>query len=183
MKFQLYAVRITVFLTIVYIITCRVCVWLIDGFWIRSFDLLKTYTHNPGLQAITEPSLSPHFTVHCYTRTRVVNLHSRILATDLQKSYCHIKSYIKLSLHRLVPFFHYSAAAKSEGSAQFHSSAPKQGGVSNIDKHFPTDFFYINTLHGPSRKHSLSIVGKACLQGRFITTEVTLLLLTYSLPR
>jgi hypothetical protein len=38
-------------------------------------------------------------------------------------------------------------------------------------------------MHGPRRKHSLSIVGKTCLQRRCIATEVTQLLLAYSLPR
>jgi hypothetical protein len=38
-------------------------------------------------------------------------------------------------------------------------------------------------LHGLRRKHSPYIVGKACLQRYCIATEVTRLLLTYSLPR
>jgi hypothetical protein len=37
-------------------------------------------------------------------------------------------------------------------------------------------------LQGPRRKHRLCI-GKECLQRRCIATEVTRLLLTYSLPR
>jgi hypothetical protein len=41
----------------------------------------------------------------------------------------------------------------------------------------------MKTWHGPRRKYSLSIVGKACLQCRCIATEVTRLLLAYSLPR
>jgi hypothetical protein len=43
--------------------------------------------------------------------------------------------------------------------------------------------FFIITLHRPRRKHSLSIIEKACFQRRCITTEVTWLLLAYSLPR
>jgi hypothetical protein len=46
-----------------------------------------------------------------------------------------------------------------------------------------SELFFIIILHGPRRKHSLSIVGKACLHRRCITTEVTQLLLAYSLPR
>jgi hypothetical protein len=42
-----------------------------------------------------------------------------------------------------------------------------------------SEFFFITTLHGPRRKHSLSIVGKACLECRCIATEVTRLLLAY----
>jgi hypothetical protein len=38
-------------------------------------------------------------------------------------------------------------------------------------------------LHGPRRKHIISVVGKSCLQRHCIATEVTLLLLLYSLSR
>jgi hypothetical protein len=48
---------------------------------------------------------------------------------------------------------------------------------------FSTELFFITTLHGPFRKHSLSVAGKACLQRRCITTEVIRLLLAYSLQR
>jgi hypothetical protein len=43
--------------------------------------------------------------------------------------------------------------------------------------------FFITTLHGPHRKHSLSAVRKACLQHRCVVMEVTRLLLAYSLQR
>jgi hypothetical protein len=43
-----------------------------------------------------------------------------------------------------------------------------------------TELLFIITLHGPRRKHSLSIVGKACLQHRCIATDVTRLLFAYS---
>jgi hypothetical protein len=48
---------------------------------------------------------------------------------------------------------------------------------------FSTELFFITTLHGSHRKHSISIVGKPCLQSRCIATEVTQLLLAYSLQR
>jgi hypothetical protein len=47
----------------------------------------------------------------------------------------------------------------------------------------PKWIFFLNTLHGPCRKHGFSILGKECLQRRCLTTEVTRLLLAYSLPR
>jgi hypothetical protein len=46
-----------------------------DGFWIGWLDLLTPYTQYSELQAITALSLFPHFTVHRYTRTRVLSLH------------------------------------------------------------------------------------------------------------
>jgi hypothetical protein len=59
---------------------------------------------------------------------------------------------------------------------QFISSATKliswQAVVSKIDS---TELFFVTTLHGPRKKHGLSIVGKACLQRRCIATKVLLL--------
>jgi hypothetical protein len=77
---------------------------------------------------------------------------------------------------------HYSATVNSEDSIQLNSSAPKLASL-NSTQFFSTELFSITTLHGPRRKHRLSIFGKACLQRRCISTEVTRLLLAYSLPR
>jgi hypothetical protein len=52
----------------------------------------------------------------------------------------------------------------------------------NLTLFFSTELFFITTLHGPRRKHSLSVVGKACLQCCCIATEVIQLLLACSLP-
>jgi hypothetical protein len=38
-----------------------------------------------------------------------------------------------------------------------------------------SELFFITLLHGPRRKHSLSIAGKACLQFRCLSTDVLLL--------
>jgi hypothetical protein len=43
--------------------------------------------------------------------------------------------------------------------------------------------FFITTLHGPRRKHNLSLVAGACLQRLCIATEVTQLLLAHLVPR
>jgi hypothetical protein len=48
---------------------------------------------------------------------------------------------------------------------------------------FTNKRFFLTALHGPRRKHSISIVETSCLQRRCITTEVIQLLLAYSLPR
>jgi hypothetical protein len=102
---------------------------------------------------------------------------SRNLATDLYQSYCHLKSYIKSSLH--LP-------------TQFNSSAPKlmfrQAGASKLDSITElllpaSELFLITTLHAPRRKRSISVVGKVCLQSCCIATKVMRLLLAYSLPR
>jgi hypothetical protein len=69
------------------------------------------------------------------------------------------------SFHRLIPLCHYSAAANSEDSTQFNSSAPKlisrQDSVPKPDSSlynnwlYAAEHFFITTLHGPHRKHSL----------------------------
>jgi hypothetical protein len=46
-----------------------------------------------------------------------------------------------------------------------------------------SEILRITTFHGPHRKYSLSVVGKACLQRCCIEMEVTRLLFVYSLPR
>jgi hypothetical protein len=65
---------------------------------------------------------------------------------------------------------------------QFNSSAPNliswQAGVSKLGSPQLN-----SSLHGPRGKHSLFIVGKACLQRRCIATEVTRFLLAYLLLR
>jgi hypothetical protein len=47
---------------------------------------------------------------------------------------------------------------------------------------FSNEVFLITTFHGPWRKHSLSVVRKACLQRRCVGAVVTQLLLEYALP-
>jgi hypothetical protein len=49
--------------------------WLQTWLCIGWLDLLTPYTHHSELQAITAPSLFPHFTVHSYTCTRILSLH------------------------------------------------------------------------------------------------------------
>jgi hypothetical protein len=63
------------------------------------------------------------------------------------------------------------------------SSYPGRLASRNSTQFFSTELFFITILHGPRRNQSLSIVGKACLQRHCISTEVTRLLLAYSLPR
>jgi hypothetical protein len=113
---------------------------------------------------------------------------SRILATGLWQSHCHFKSHMKHSFPSLIPFLSifcncqfrrldsilnpllrrsYSGRLASQNSTQFFSTEP----------------LFITTLDGPCRKHSLPIVRKACLKRRCIATEVTRLLLEYSLPQ
>jgi hypothetical protein len=65
----------------------------------------------------------------------------------------------------------------------FTSSYPGRLASRKLTQLFSTEIFFITTLHGPRRKHSLSIAGKACLQRCCKATEVSRLLLEYWLPR
>jgi hypothetical protein len=47
----------------------------------------------------TELSLFYTLSVHRCTRTRILNLHNRILATGLSQSHCNFKSRVKFSCH------------------------------------------------------------------------------------
>jgi hypothetical protein len=132
---------------------------------------------------------STHFTVHRCTHAPGFSVFtSRILTTDLSQSHYHFKSYIKSSLHRLIPFLTLFS------NCQFRRLDSIQ--FLNSQAHIPADWrletrlhwtastahFFITTLHGPRRKHIHSVIGKVCLQRRCIATEVTRLFLAYSLP-
>jgi hypothetical protein len=65
---------------------------------------------------------------------------------------------------------------------QFNSYAGRLASR-NSTQFLSTELFFITTLHGSRRKHSLSTIRKFCLQRRWRATEVTRLFLAYSLPR
>jgi hypothetical protein len=117
----------------------------------------------------------------------------RILETDSYQSHCHFKSHMKSSLHSLILFLpifsttfdcrlsQFSAATANYGTRL--SSVPLTGwGLETQLTQMIFSVLFITPRHGPRRKH-LSIAEKACLQRRFIATEVIRLLLAYSFPR
>jgi hypothetical protein len=87
----------------------------------------------------------------------------------------------------LFPSCHYSATANSEESIRFNSihllPSSYSGRLESRNSKGSSELFFITTSKAQRRKHSFSIVGKACLQRRCITAEVTRLLLAYSLLR
>jgi hypothetical protein len=94
---------------------------------------------------------------------------------------------MKPSFHSLIPFLLFcNCQFRIHDSIQFLCS-PAHILSRNSNLHSmllltTSELFSIITLHGPHRKHSLSDVGKACLQRCCIATEVTRLLFAYSLP-
>jgi hypothetical protein len=98
-----------------------------------------------------------------------------------------IPRYIKLEQYFFLKYFciFYLACTTRRLSSipLYASSYPGRLASRNSPQFFSTELFFITTLHGPLRKHSLSIAGKACLLRRCIATEVTLLLLADSLPQ
>jgi hypothetical protein len=97
---------------------------------------------------------------------------SRILATDAQSN-----SFLDISSQSP------STADSLSSIPLLPSSYPGRLASRNTAQFLSTELFFITTLHRLRRKHSLSIVGKACLQHRCIATEVTRLLLAFSLLR
>jgi hypothetical protein len=71
---------------------------------------------------------------------------------------------MKSSLHRLIPFLSLSCNCQLSSVPLLSSSY--FGRLASRNSTPFTELFFIATLHGPRRKHSLYIAGKACLQRR-----------------
>jgi hypothetical protein len=109
---------------------------------------------------------------------------SRILAMALWRSHCHFRSHKKSSFHSLTPCLQLPIPkTRLDSIPLLPSSYPGRLAPRNSTLFFSNEPFFITTLHWRRRKHSLSIVWKTCSQRRCIATEVTQLLLAYSLPR
>jgi hypothetical protein len=91
-----------------------------------------------------------------------------------------------LALASAVIFWHESHRTRGHILlSQIWDSYDSQGHGGGIRPrlHFSTEVVFITTLHGWRRKHSLSVIGTVYWKRRCIATEVTWLLLAYSLPR
>jgi hypothetical protein len=139
------------------------------------------YTHNSELQAIQRYCWSTHFTVHRYTRTRVLSLH---------QSWQRIYNRLSLQVtHEVFSQRNSFLAIILQLPNQFNSSAPKliskQAGISKLDSTrlllLNLNFLY-NHFARTTQKTQL-IFGRASLQRRCITTEVARFLLAYSSQR
>jgi hypothetical protein len=158
----------------------RVLDWMI-GFTDSLFTLHRTTGNTAQLLIYTHTVHSCTHT-HTHTHTLGFSVFTRLIqATDfnsLTVTSNHISFasgnsfFFAVTLHMLT---------------LFNAYAPKliswQAGVLKFDSISLNWILFLTTLHGPHRKHSLSIVGKACLQHRFIATEVIRLLLAYLLPQ
>jgi hypothetical protein len=114
---------------------------------------------------------------------------SRILTTDLYQSHYNFKSHMKSSLYSLIiflPLFCDCQFRRLDSIKFLCSEAHVLAGwrlETQLTQFFSTELFFTTILNRPCRKHSLFVVGKACLQSRCITTEIIPLLLAYWLPR
>jgi hypothetical protein len=145
------------------IVTCCGCSWLRRRVLDRMIGLLGTlYTvrgTTVSYSAIAVPAHTLQFTVTHALGFSVIT--SRILATDLSQSHCNFKSHMR---------------------AYVPAGWSLETRLSSVPLLTASDLFFV-TLYGPRRKHSLSVVEKACLQRRCIATDVIRLLLAYLLPR
>jgi hypothetical protein len=108
---------------------------LIDGFGVGSLDLLTSYSHNSGLQAIQRYRWSTHFTIHCYTCTRVLSLHSSYSGNGFITFSLSLQITHKVFFSQPTPFLPLFCSCQFR--RQFNSSAPKfisrQAGVSKYN--------------------------------------------------
>jgi hypothetical protein len=87
---------------------------------------------------------------------------------------------MRSSLHCLIPFLSLfcSCQLRRLDSIQFLCSQARIPTgwdlETRLDYNFTNEFLFLTTLHGPRRKHSLSIVGKACLQRRCIAESYSI---------
>jgi hypothetical protein len=152
--------------------------------------LLTFCTQYSGLQAITAPLLIYEYTFYSSPlHTHYGSQDSLVVSWQrIYESHCHLKSHMKYSLHRIIPFLplFYHRQFQTHDSIQFLCSQhiSSQAGVSKPNSILFCSYQLRNSsLHGPRRKHSFSIVRKACLQCRRIATKVTQRLFAYALPR
>jgi hypothetical protein len=89
---------------------------------------------------------------------------SRILATDLSQSHFNFKSHMKYSCQSLISFFSINFDCHFQNPTHFLIT-------SSNDLLYP----FITLRQGPLRKHSLSIVEKACLLIRCLGMDILLL--------
>jgi hypothetical protein len=158
-----------------HIITCRR--GYRRGFWIGWLDLLTPYTHHYTTYT--------HFAVHHYTRTRVLSLYwscpgNGFIRVSLSLQITHeiffappnsfLAIFLKLSISKTLLNSVPLIPCSNPGRLASRNS-------NRLECYFSIELFFITTLHGPRRKHSISIAGKVCLELRCIATEVSLLLL------
>jgi hypothetical protein len=136
------------------------------------------YTHNSGLQAIQHYRYPTHFPARFTHALGFSFFTSRILATDFSQSHCSLISQMKSSLHILITFlplvFTHPRLTSLCSLLQLpvpefdqiltsplSCSYPGRIASQNSTRLNSTELFFISTLHGPRRKHSLYIFWKA----------------------
>jgi hypothetical protein len=126
----------------------------IDEFWIGRLGLLTPYTFNSGLQVIQRYRLSTSQITDAHAPGCSV-FTSRILATELHQSHCHFKSHMKFSFHSLIPFLTLFCNCQLNSIPLLPSSYPGRLASRNSSLFYSAKNFFMPTLQGPRRKHSL----------------------------
>jgi hypothetical protein len=157
-----------------------VCVWLIRRVLDRMIgfiDTLFTPLGNTGNGSAIAILHTSQFTVSQALKLSVFT--SGILATDFI-TVCHFKSHMKSSFNSLIPFLLLFCNCQLNSVLLLPSSHLGRLASRNSTLHrtASAELFLTAILQGTRRKHSLSIVGKTCLQRCCIATEVTRLLST-----
>jgi hypothetical protein len=125
------------------------------GFWIGWLDLSDLiHSYTSWLQALQRYRYSTHFAVHRSTPLGFSVFTSRILATDLSRSHCNLKSHIPF-FPRLIIFFFIILQLPTQFCTKFRS---RPAGFSKIDSILDSTnpvlscrTLLLTTLHGPRR--------------------------------
>jgi hypothetical protein len=111
------------------------------------------------------PNALYHVTIYILRRIGVSVFLSHILATKLQQSHCHLKSHMKSSSHRLIPFLSLfcNCHFRRLDSIQFLCSQAHIPAGWRLETRlyssrpliYTAEHLYITTSHGPGREHSI----------------------------
>jgi hypothetical protein len=131
---------------------------------------------------------STHFTAYHYTHTTVLSLHysypgNRFITVSLSLQITHEVFFSQPNYPLAIILQLSIQKARLNSIPLLRSSYPGRLVSRNSTQFSSIELFFTTTLHRPRRKHSLPLVGKACLQRHCIEMVVTQLLLVYSLPQ
>jgi hypothetical protein len=123
-----------------------------NGVWIGFIDTLFTKLGTTGNTALSLVYTLYNSQLHTHED------YQSSLVVSLQRSQCNFKSHMESSLHSLIPILLLFCNCQINSIPLLPSSYPGRLASRNSTLFFSTELLFITTLHGPNRKHSLSLL-------------------------